>query len=663
MSPRYLAVANGHVAARRVAADALLVAGGLIVSVSLSLTVLRMISLKPNLFPIFLVGALLGGFLLARPQWIVPSVMAVVLIFAGRQSIAGLPSLVLIGSGVLLCFGIRQITARLDLTREVLVVIGLIGLALIGTGLVSPDGPEIRLIQLKGLTFLFLFALALKSVKDVDRVATALGVVAVFLGLGGVAASLGHPTTLFPLQAPKFAGQEFVEHRVTGPFGDPNFFGLGLASLMPFAMYLVAAAGRRRYLGIAAMLLLIGGILATGSRGALIAVVFAIVACAIYMPARAVRVMVALVVVGGLAALPVFAPQTQEAQKRDVVGRQTAALVGLSMFEDHLLTGVGPDRYPAHFRHYSRLIGNEARLVLEPHSLPVQIASEQGLVGVLAWLAAAVAILRYAIMRGVWRHLLGRAILFSLATYMVASLFLHGGLLEILWMLIGIFFAFAGALPASGRGDDEQLAPARAIGRRRLKLAAASAMALMILAVGVIYAAAGPTATYKSSAEIVLTPTPELVQRQLDTFQLSGISGTYVELLSSQDLVRRAGNPPVEVSATAIPDTRAITIVAEGTDREVVQPALAAVLRAAQVEGPNLRDDWHIHVLGNPTAPGSGKTSAKMVLLGALLLAAFGALAIWSLMRPVRRASRSRRSESVPPTATALAAQGYPPSR
>jgi putative inorganic carbon (HCO3(-)) transporter len=445
------ATAGGRVAPRWVAADLLVLSGAAILGAALSLTALRTLSLQPGLFPVFVIGAVLAALLVSRPQWIVPSLVGLILLFSGRESIGGLPSVIIVGGVVLLGYSLWNVVNRIKVAREVVIVFALLALSLIGTSLISPDGASFPLDTLKNLVFLILVALALRSVADVDRAVTSLVVVAVFLGLGALYTVLAHPTLLFPLEKPEFTGQEITLTRVSGPFGDPNFFGQVLASLMPLAMYLVAKGGRHQYLGLAGIMSLIGGILATGSRGTLVALGFSLVAVAIFMPVARVRVVAALVVAAGLIAIPLFAGQTQEAEHRDVGGRKTAALVAVAMFEDHPLVGVGPGRFEDHFRDYSRLIGNEERLKLESHSLPLEIASEQGLVGILAWFTAGAVMLTFALRRGAWNWLLGRAILFSIATYLVAGLFLHGSLLKVLWILVGLCFAFAGALPERSR--------------------------------------------------------------------------------------------------------------------------------------------------------------------------------------------------------------------
>jgi hypothetical protein len=110
---------------------------------------------------------------------------------------------------------------------------------------------------------------------------------------------------------------------------------------------------------------------------------------------------------------------------------------------------VGAGQYDFLYRDYARRIGNDPRYFRQPHSLPLQIAAEQGLVGLLAWLVAGLATLRFALRRGVWGLPIGRAILLSIATYMIGSLFLHGAVLRLLFILVGLLFALACALPES----------------------------------------------------------------------------------------------------------------------------------------------------------------------------------------------------------------------
>src|SRR5207247_5011675 len=158
------------------------------------------------------------------------------------------------------------------------------------------------------------------------------------------------------------------------------------------------------------------------------------------------RVVAGVVVLCAVRALPVFATQRKDASARSTEGRLTENMVAVAMFGDHPVTGVGPGQYPGLYRDYTRDIGNDSRQVREAHSLPLQIAAEQGVAGVLGWVIAILTVFRFALGRGVWRLLLGRAVMLSIATYMVASLFLHGDEVRLLYVLLGMLLALGYAI-------------------------------------------------------------------------------------------------------------------------------------------------------------------------------------------------------------------------
>jgi O-antigen ligase len=407
---------------------------------SLPLIALRFLSPRPGLFPFVVLGTLAGLFLLRRPHWIVPSFIALVWTAIDQSFFGGLPSPIETGGMLLLAFAIYQGALRFDYAKEVLVVCALIAVPLLASALASPDGIALPMDRLKNLSFIFIVALLIRSVNDLDRTAAALSCVGVLLGVGALYSVFVHPTTLFPLLAPHFPGQ-VIPPRAAGPVGDPNFFALVMAALVPFSLYVVARGGRRQWLGAVATLCLIGGVFATGSRGGIIAVGVSIIGAGVVMPVFRLRVAAVAVVMATLVALPLFATQTQEASGRTVEGRLTENLVGVAMFSDYPIMGVGPGEFPAHYRDYTRFIGNDPRPVREAHSLPLEIASEQGLAGVIGFLVAFVTAFRFAWTRGAWRLLVGRAVLLSIATYMTASLFLHGDEIRLLWVLLGLLLA------------------------------------------------------------------------------------------------------------------------------------------------------------------------------------------------------------------------------
>ena len=436
---------NGRPQASRAIADALIAAGAVLLAATLPLIALRYLSLKPGLFPFLLGGTAVGIFLLRRPEWIVPCFIPLVWASIEASYFGGLPSPIEVGGMVLLGFATYRAVNNLSYAREVLVVCTLFALPLLAAGLVSPSGMIVPVTQLKNITFLFIVALMVRSVADVERAAVTLSGLGIFFGLGALSSIFLHPTRLFPLKEPDFAFQ-VIAPRAAGPIGDPNFFALIMAALVPFGLYLIAKRGKRSLLGLASVLCLIGGVFATGSRGGLIAIGFAVVGMGIVNPVPRLRIAAAAVVIGASLALPLYAVQTNDAAARSNEGRLTENLVAAAMLGDHPVTGVGPNQYPEYYRDYTRDIGNDPRPVRQPHSLPLEIAAEQGIAGLIGWLVAFLCVLRFAWHRGVARLLIGRTVLVSVATFMVASLFLHGDTVRILFMLLGILLAMGYAL-------------------------------------------------------------------------------------------------------------------------------------------------------------------------------------------------------------------------
>jgi hypothetical protein len=196
---------------------------------------------------------------------------------------------------------------------------------------------------------------------------------------------------------------------------------------------------------------------------------------------------------------------------------------------------------------------------------------------------------------------------------------------------------------------------------RSLMMAVTIAVATAILFAGVAYAVVRPV-TYQSEATMVFVPTPKDpkdLASILDSFARSGTAGTYVELLASDDTLKRAGNPPVTVEVSSIPDTRVLRIATSSEDKNVVQPALRSLLSAAGREKEKLLDVWDLRLLQAPSAPAKGGTSTKLIVIATIMLAAFGALAAWTLLRRYGGPERLDRRRADSPRAEALAASDW----
>jgi len=313
--------------------------------------------------------------------------------------------------------------------------------------------------DLREVLFIFIVALCVFGASSAERVALALVVTALILGLGGIFSVLIGPSELFPVITDTTSLFEPEAPRAGGPFGEPNFFALSLAALTPLALFVYSQGGWRKSLGLATLVATAGAIFAAGSRGAALAMLFALVAFALATSNRQLRLAAVGTVLTAAILLPIFASQAENSLGRSVSGRETENLVAVAMAGDHPLVGVGPGRYEALYRDYSRDIGDDPRSKREPHSLPLEIAAEQGFVGLLGWGVAAVVVLSYVLSRGIWRTMLGRALLLSVATYMVGSLFLHGSQLRLLFILVGLCLAYATDL-YRGDAEDEERVPA-----------------------------------------------------------------------------------------------------------------------------------------------------------------------------------------------------------
>ncbi|MBS1868219.1 MAG: O-antigen ligase family protein [Actinobacteria bacterium] len=420
------------------AASAVLLASGAALLGLVGMTVaLGFLVSRPQLLPYFPIAAAVGMLVLWRPAWLLPVFVGLTWTAIDQSHFGGFSPVQTGGMAFLLLaawFGWRD----LDVTREVLLTCTLLALPIFASAMVIPGGPLQPRDEMKTLSFLVIAALCVRGTAGVRRTVRVLVIVGIFLGLGAAFSVLVAPTGLFPLELDP-AGVEAP--RAAGPYGESNFFALSLAALVPFALYEYSTGGWRRWLGIASGISLLMGIFATGSRGALIGVAFALGTFALFSGRREARRGALVVLLAAAAATPLFLSQANSSASRSVSGRATENRIALQMFLDHPLLGVGPEQYEPLYRSYSRRIGNDSRPLREPHSLYLQIAAEQGIVGLLGWLGAAMVVVRYAIRRRVGATLLGKAVLTSVGVWLLCSLFLHAGQLRLFYVLVGLVFA------------------------------------------------------------------------------------------------------------------------------------------------------------------------------------------------------------------------------
>jgi O-antigen ligase len=431
------------------ASDALVALGAAGVAALAALIGLGVVSREPALLPVVLGALALVSFLVWQPRWIVPAFVGLTWAALPGHVFGGLPSPVEAGGVVLLAFAAWRALARPVLAGTVLAMMALLAVPLVVSAALGPEGAGLPVSDLRELLFLFIVALCVFGAGNAERVVTALVIAGLILGIGGICSVLIGPSGLFPVVTDVATAIEPEAPRAAGPFGEPNFFALSLAALTPLALYVASQGAWRRWLGVAALIAIAGAILAAGSRGGALAMVFGLVAFAAATQVRSVRIAAVGTLVAAVVLIPFFAGQAESSGSRSVSGRETENRIAFAMFGDYPVTGVGPHQFENLYRQYSRNIGEDPRSIRAPHSLPLEIAADQGLVGIIGWAVAALLFVSYVLSRGAWRTTLGRALLLAVATYMFGSLFLHGSQLRLLFILMGLAMAYATDL-ASG---------------------------------------------------------------------------------------------------------------------------------------------------------------------------------------------------------------------
>ena len=162
--------------------------------------------------------------------------------------------------------------------------------------------------------------------------------------------------------------------------------------------------------------------------------------------------------------------------------------------------------------------------------------------------------------------------------------------------------------------------------------------AVVILLAGTLYTV-NRSPKYQSTSALVLAPTAADSSDRtglINGYDRSGAIGTFVELIASPDTLVAAGQPPVTIDVRAIPDTRVIEVTATG-ERDVVRPALTALLAAARGSQSTLNDLWTLRVLETPSAAEEAGPSVAMLLAATVLLALLAALFLYVAVSAVVR--------------------------
>jgi len=228
------------------------------------------------------------------------------------------------------------------------------------------------------------------------RILDAFVLSAVVVGVLGCVQFWGAAPRLFPVF-------ESYDQRVYSVFGNQDYFGGYIAMALPAALYL-AAGGRRRWWSYPALAVLVPALLISGSRSAWLAAAAGLLAVAPHLEWRlrklaAPAFLIALAAVATAVAAPgSTVVRVQEAFAAHDEGRDSRLWLwqaGHGMFRDHPLLGAGLGNYaywsPKYLGDLAAAKPPDPAFQIErhadqPHSEPVRILAETGLLGVLLWI-------------------------------------------------------------------------------------------------------------------------------------------------------------------------------------------------------------------------------------------------------------------------------------
>ncbi len=437
---------------------------------------------------------------------------------------------------------------------------------------------------------------------------------------------LGNATDLFGLSnVPLVDEVGAVTARHAGPQEDANFWARVLVLGVPFALSLAQMAGgvvrKLAWLGVAGVIC--GGIVLTGSRGALLAtfvvgLVWALLAggkwakSVLLAPVAGALVLLIPGVGSRLSTLSLLGTSDGLAVvDPSLEGRLAAQQVAFEVMVDNPVLGVGPGNFLAITEGYLTRLGLDT-LPLAPHNQYLEAAAEGGLFGLMAWLlvlggAVLVALRARRLARAggpaVAREApvaLSNAVLAALAGWAVASVFLHLASFRTFLFVAAI----GAALDIRARrrvdelglqpGTDEESEPdleGAVSGRsaaRGFRYATAVLIVLIVIGSAALWNGAGsPTRTFSASTAMQLVAVDEGGSESpaydLDTLSRTGLVRTLAGILANprfadegRDRVAAGGTDVEDVTVEVTGSVRSALVVVTATAPEAGLAAAVA---------------------------------------------------------------------------------------
>ena len=255
------------------------------------------------------------------------------------------------------------------------------------------------------------------------------------------------------------------DFRVSGPVGDPNYYAQIMLVLFPigFERFWNDKSKVKKIIALLSFILTLSAVVLTFSRGGFVALLITGILLIIYFKLDVARIIFILLVMflfiqflpdnylSRMETLSFLVPGSETDPRTEVSyrGRISEVVVGLQMFLDNPVLGVGYNNYNINYLDYSRRLGIDPRFEYRSaHSLYVEVAAETGILGLMVY-----TFILYQVFSGIvksWRQLkehgedeqasmvAGFAIGFI--GYLAAALFIHDAYPRYFWLLVGIAF-------------------------------------------------------------------------------------------------------------------------------------------------------------------------------------------------------------------------------
>jgi O-antigen ligase len=271
------------------------------------------------------------------------------------------------------------------------------------------------------------------------------------------------------VQTPTNAAQE-VAPRIVGGSGDPNFLAAGIVPAIALAFGLGAGSRRVavRLAVLPAMAFLMAGLVATQSRGGLVAAVVAAAAALVLAPRGRSWVLTGLLWIVGAAIVSYLVDPVawqRLADFNESSGRSELWSVAWRIWEDHPVAGVGMHAFMDNASSYVRELGplEYAKYIVEQpqvvHNTYLELLAEAGIVGFALYTGVVAACVRCA-----WRAAgrfdrmgdlamatLSRAVIVGVVAMLTAAFFISSETDQRLWVLLAMGPALLAAAKRQAR--------------------------------------------------------------------------------------------------------------------------------------------------------------------------------------------------------------------